>query len=136
MKLLIYLLLLSFTFNSLAQDTTSIKESKLIYSSYTDIKETYGISFYSEGIILYQSKEYDYIKDKKICNTFSSIEEIKNLHGDMMKVLKIKKTIAAENYTIKKGAFASVELNIKGIERTYYFTKYTLKLFGKGLKNL
>ena len=134
MKHLILLVVLFSSLNLSAQDTMQLESPKHVYSSYTDVKQTYGLSFYSDGSILYQSDEYDYIKDKKVCNTFKSIEEIKELQSDMIKVLKSKKTITGEKYTIKKGAFSSVEIKIKGIDRTYYFTKYALKLFSKELK--
>lgn len=138
--ILIIALFLSFnitaqdTVNKKTQDTTKIEKPKLVWNSYSDVKQTYSISFLSDGSIQYQSQKYDYINDKKVCNTFTSIEDIKQLQKDMMQVLKAKKTISNEKYTIEKGAFSSVELKIKGIDRTYYFTKYALKLFGKELK--
>ena len=108
---------------------------KEIYRSYSEAQQTYFLAFYDDGSIIYQSSEYDYIDDKKINRTFSSTQDFKDLISDMKLVSKSGNEIKKDNYTIKKAAFGSVSLNIKGISKTYTFSKYGLKEFEKSLKN-
>ena len=51
----------------------------------------------------------------------------------MKEVSKKKKTIIKDKYAIEKNNFGSVKLKIKGIKKTFYFTKYAMKLFQKSL---
>jgi hypothetical protein len=51
----------------------------------------------------------------------------------MKEVSKKKKTIVKDKYAIEKDAFGSVKLKIKDIKKTFYFTKYAMKLFQQSL---
>ena len=106
---------------------------KLVWSSYVESQRTWSISFYDNGSIYYQNPEYDYIVDNNYNQTFQSLSEVKKMHSDMLTVLKNSEPIIKENYAIQKGPFSSVELKIKDIPKTYAFTKYALKVFGKEL---
>lgn len=106
---------------------------KIVFQSYTEIQQTHYLAFLSNGYIIYQSSDYDYIDDRKINMTFKSIEEIKKMTDDMEKVRKSKKEVVTDNYAIQNGEMGSVKLKIKHIPKTYYFTKYALRLFKKEL---
>jgi len=133
--LLVFIPLLSFgqeTFDSFNKDNNE-DGPKLIFKSYTDAEQTYFLAFYDDGRIMYQSPEYDYLEDRKFNNIFNSVEEIKILLTDMKTVSKKKETIIKEKYAIEKNAFGSVKLKIKDIPKTFFFTKYAMKLFQKAL---
>ena len=75
MKHLILLVVLFSSLNLSAQDTMQLESPKHVYSSYTDVKQTYGLNFYSDGSILYQSDEYDYIKDKNFVTPLNQLKK-------------------------------------------------------------
>ena len=112
---------------------TAQSNAKMIWQSTTDGTQTYYIGFLSDGKIVYQSAEYDYIDDRKYSSVLGSVAEFKVLVAYMKKVIKTKEEIATHTYTIKKGDFGSAKLHILGIPRDYTFTKYALKLFEKEL---
>ena len=131
--LLLFIPLVSFGQESFDSFNESDGELKLIYQSYTDLEETNYIAFFNDGTIVHQSNEYNYIEDRKVNNTFSSAQEFVQLLSDMKEVSKKKKTIIKDKYAIEKNNFGSVKLKIKGIKKTFYFTKYAMKLFQKSL---
>ena len=131
--LLLFIPLVSFGQESFDSFNENDGELKVIYQSYTDLEETYFIAFFDDGTIVHQSNEYNYIKERKVNNTFSSAQEFVQLLSDMKEVSKKKKTIVKDKYAIEKYAFGSVKLKIKGIKKTFYFTKYAMKLFQKSL---
>ena len=131
--LLLFIPLVGFGQESFDSFNESDGELKLIYQSYTDVEETYYIAFFNDGTIVHQSNEYNYIEDRKVNNTFSSAQEFVQLLSDMKEVSKKKKTIIKDKYAIEKNNFGSVKLKIKGIKKTFYFTKYAMKLFQKSL---
>ena len=130
--LLLFIPILSFgqSFDSFNENDG---EPKVIYKSYTDSEETYFIAFYDNGTIVHQSNEYNYVEDRKTNKTFSSAQEFVQLLADMKEVSKKKKTIIKDKYAIEKDAFGSVKLKIKDIQKTFYFSKYAMKLFQKSL---
>jgi hypothetical protein len=131
--LLLFIPLVSFGQESFDSFNESDGEPKVIYKSYTDLEETYFIAFFDDGTIVHQSNEYNYIEDRRVNNTFSSAQEFVQLLSDMKEVSKKKKTIIKDKYAIEKNNFGSVKLKIKGIKKTFYFTKYAMKLFQKSL---
>jgi len=108
----------------------------LIWKSYVgpDGDRTFEIKFYSDGSIWTQGVEYNYIRDGKKSTVLKSIDGINALYDDMIFVLKTKQTVLNEMYEIKKGSFSPIELRIDGEPKTYFFTKYALKEFGRALK--
>ena len=82
-------------------------------------------------MVVYQKTDYNYVKDRGQIRLFESKDELEAMVDDMFEVLKTKKTITKDKYTIEKGMMASVTLKMKGAPRDYTFTKYALKLFKK-----
>ncbi|MDG2372087.1 MAG: hypothetical protein P8L83_05700 [Flavobacteriaceae bacterium] len=108
----------------------------LIWKSFVgpDGDRTFEIEFYSDGSIWTQGIEFNYIRDGKKSTVLKNIDGIKALYDDMVSVLKTKQTVLNEMYEIKKGSFTPIELRIDGEPKTYFFTKYAVKEFGKALK--
>ncbi len=108
----------------------------LIWKSFVgpDGDRTFEIEFYSDGSIWTQGIEFNYIRDGKKSTVLKNINGIKALYDDMVSVLKTKQTVLNEMYEIKKGSFTPIELRIDGEPKTYFFTKYAVKEFGKALK--
>jgi hypothetical protein len=107
----------------------------LIWKSYVgpDRDRTFEIAFYSDGSIWTQGVEFNYIRNGKKSTVLKSIDGIRSLHDDMFYVLKTRQTILNKMYEIKSGKFSPVELRIDGEAKTYYFTKFAIKEFGKAL---
>ena len=123
----LYMFLLFFSSFSFGQD--------LIWKSYVgpDGDRTFEIAFYSDGSIWTQGVEFNYIRNGKKSAVLKSIDGIRSLHDDMFYVLKTRQTILNKMYEIKSGKFSPVELRIDGEAKTYYFTKFAIKEFGKAL---
>ena len=123
----LYMFLLFFSSFSFGQD--------LIWKSYVgpDRDRTFEIAFYSDGSIWTPGVEFNYIRNGKKSTVLKSIDGIRSLHDDMFYVLKTRQTILNKMYEIKSGKFSPVELRIDGEAKTYYFTKFAIKEFGKAL---
>jgi len=123
----ILIFLLFFSSFSFGQD--------LIWESYVghDGDRTFEIAFYSDGSIWTQGVEFNYIRNGKKSTVLKSINGIKALCDDMFYVLKTKQTVINEMYEIKSGKYSPVELRIDGEPKTYFFTKFAIKEFGKAL---
>tara|TARA_B110000438_G_scaffold94061_1_gene93480 strand:+ start:325 stop:654 length:330 start_codon:yes stop_codon:yes gene_type:complete len=98
-----------------------------------DGDRTFEIAFYSDGSIWTQGVEFNYIRNGKKSTVLKSIDGIRSLHDDMSYVLETKQSILNEMYEIKSGKFSPVELRIDGEAKTYFFTKFSIKKFGKAL---
>lgn len=107
----------------------------LIWKSYVGPKgdRTFEIAFYSDGSIWTQGVDFNYIRNGKKSKVLKSINGIKSLYDDMFYVLKTKQTVLNEMYEIKSGKYSPVELRIDGEPKTYFFTKFAIKEFGKAL---
>ena len=123
----LYIFLLLISSYSFGQD--------LIWKSYVGPKgdRTYEIAFYSDGSIWTQGVDFNYIRNGKKSKVLKSINGIRSLHDDMFYVLKTKQTVLNEMYEIKSGKHSPVELRIDGEPKTYFFTKFAIKEFGKAL---
>ena len=123
----IFIFFLFFSSFSFGQD--------LIWESYVglDGDRTFEIAFYSDGSIWTQGVEFNYIRNGKKSTVLKSIDGINSLYDDMLYVLKTKQTVINEMYEIKSGKYSPVELRIDGEPKTYFFTKFAIKKFGKAL---
>ncbi len=92
------------------------------------------IEFYSDGSIWTQGVEFNFIRNGRKSSVLKNFNGIQDLHDDMVFVIKTKQTVLNEMYEIKKGVFSPIELRIDGEPKTYFFTKYEVKKFGKALK--
>ena len=95
---------------------------QIIHQTPNQTQSTWDFTVLSNGGIVYQSNQYNYIKDKKYNQTFESLDEFEKMINDMVIVKKTKESIKTDKYEIKVGDFGSVEVTIKDINHTYYFT--------------
>jgi hypothetical protein len=101
---------------------------QIIHQTPNQTQSTWDFTVLSNGGIVYQSNQYNYIKDKKYNQTFESLDEFEKMINDMVIVKKTKESIKTDKYEIKVGDFGSVEVTIKDINHTYYFTPYLVKI--------
>ena len=103
-------------------------QPKIIYQTPDQVESTWDFTVLSNGGIVYQSNQYNYINDRLYNQTFTSIEEFEKMIDDMITVKKTKESIKTDKYEIKMYTFGSVEVTIKDINHTYFFTPYLVKI--------